>query len=109
MCGSAGPTNLSSDESFDKSPHSKALRADSERAALTLQRVMQQDWLLDVVLDHLALGCATLYEAILNEFEISNLTCDIEKAGADLIHASVQYQIPGSLLTCDLSKVELST
>jgi hypothetical protein len=40
-------------------------RAVTERAAQTLKWVIAQNWLLDIALDHLTLGRAALYEAIL--------------------------------------------
>ena len=59
--------------------HSKALRAVSERAAQTLKWVIQhQTGLLAIALDHLTLGRAALYAAILESPSPSPLNLDGE-------------------------------
>lgn len=45
--------------------HRATLQAVSQRAAQTLKWVLTQNWLLDIALDHLTLGRAALYSAIL--------------------------------------------
>ena len=52
-------------KSGDKSPHSKKLRDIEQRATQRLQWVTSTQWLLDIALDHLTLGRAALYGAIL--------------------------------------------
>ncbi len=82
-------------------PYPKGLRAVSQRAATTL------DWavnhfhfgFLSIALDHLTLGRAAFYEAILQESEISNLKSQIEMAVAGLRRAGAQEFIVRSLLT----------
>lgn len=69
--GSALPTSPQSAKSGDESPHSKALRAVSQRAAQIFEWRKLPKWnpaydpLLDIALDHLTLGRAALYAAIL--------------------------------------------
>ena len=65
--GSAGPTSRPGAESGDESPHSKALRTVSQRAAQTLKYYERGNWasLLTLALDHLTQGRAALYAAIL--------------------------------------------
>jgi hypothetical protein len=55
-----------------------ALRAVSERAAQTLQWATTRNWLLDIALDHLTLGRAALYAAILECPSPSPLNLDGE-------------------------------
>jgi len=69
ICDSALPTSRQSGESGDESPHSKTLRAVFQRAAQTLKYYERGNWasLLDIALDHLTLGRAALYAAILED------------------------------------------
>ena len=103
--GSALPTSRQSGKSGDESPHSKALRAVSQRAAQTL------DWwtnhftnasLLDIALDHLMLGRAALYAAILENSDLRLLASDlshIDAAVAGLRRTGQQWLLPDGLLT----------
>ncbi|HEY2850622.1 MAG TPA: hypothetical protein VGI97_12140, partial [Gemmatimonadaceae bacterium] len=48
-----------------RAPQIESCRAVSQRAAQTLKIAERNNWLLDIALDHLTLGRAALYEAIL--------------------------------------------
>ncbi|GDY19195.1 hypothetical protein LBMAG56_05400 [Verrucomicrobiota bacterium] len=74
-------------------------RAVSARAAQTLQWVTTQNWLLDIALDHLTLGRAALYAAILEPSEISNLKFEIEAAVSGLRRAGDIEFVARALLT----------
>jgi hypothetical protein len=52
----------------------------SQRVAQTLQRVTTQDWLLDIALDHLTLGRAALYAAILEDFSLDRCQASLKHA-----------------------------
>ena len=82
--GSALPTSRPSAKSGDESPHSKALRAVSQRAAQTLKWLEQarQD-ILSPSLDHLTLGRAALYAAILESGAGSPLPAADDSAHSD--------------------------
>ncbi len=77
-----------------------ALRAVSERASQTLKWVesWQQD-ILSIALDHLTLGRAALFAAILGNFEIHNSSFDIDSAVSGLRRAGTTHHIPRALLT----------
>ncbi len=60
--GHAGPARLPASASGDLA---EACRAVAARAAQTLEWVTTQNWLLDIALDHLSLGRAALYAAVL--------------------------------------------
>jgi tetratricopeptide (TPR) repeat protein len=120
MRGSAGPTNRPGEESGDKSPHSKTLRAVSERGEKALQLVLNGSRsLLDIALNHLTLGCATLYAAVLSSDSPSSFvvapgdevhssgtvstrsasTSDLESAVSGLRRAGTAHELPRGLLT----------
>ena len=66
-------------------------RAVSERAAQSLKWAERSNIaLLDIALDHLTLGRAALYAAILKQSEISNSKSEIEKAVSGLRRAGTQ-------------------
>ena len=55
--------------------------------------------LLDIALDHLTLGRAALYAAILEKSEVRSANVELEQAVAGLRRAGVQHHIPRGLLT----------
>lgn len=72
------------------------------RAAQTLEWATAQDWLLDTALDHLTLGRAALYAAILENSDLRLLTFNlshIDAAVSGLRRAGTQYMIPFGLLS----------
>lgn len=80
----------------------ESCRAVSERAAQTIKIHERNDWLLDIARDHLTLGRAALYAAILAGIPLDQLdTCreSLRHAMTDLRRASVQHQLPSGLLT----------
>jgi tetratricopeptide (TPR) repeat protein len=89
-------------------------RAVSERAAQTLKWVTTQNWLLDIALDHLTLGRAALYAAILESRSrreesaprppasqpgLASAVTEIDHAVSGLRHAGRQDYLPRALLT----------
>ncbi|MCY2987366.1 MAG: toll/interleukin-1 receptor domain-containing protein [Planctomycetota bacterium] len=84
-------------ESGDKSPHSKVCRAVSERATQTLKWAEQHFGLLDNALDHLTLGRAALYAAILQGSQISNF--EFDQAVSGLRRAGQLDELPKALLS----------
>ncbi len=94
-------TSLSAAESAGAPAHSKALRAVSERAAQTLK--WMQAWqgapLLDIALDHLTLGRAALYAAILEQSAIGHCQSAIASAISGLRRSSRSDILPHGLLT----------
>jgi hypothetical protein len=78
-----------------------ALRAVSERAAQTLKYYEAGNWasLLDIALDHLTLGRAALYAAILGNLDLRTSTLEIDHAISGLLRASQQQFLPPVLLT----------
>jgi len=78
----------------------ESCRAVSQRAAQTLKWVeaARMD-ILSIALDHLTLGRAALYAAILAKSEIRNPKSEIEKAVAGLRRAGTTHHIPRGLLT----------
>jgi hypothetical protein len=75
-------------------------RAVSQRAAQTLKWVESwQQGLLTIALDHLTLGRAALYAAILSKSEIRNPKSEIEQAVASLRRAGQQQYLPLGFLT----------
>jgi tetratricopeptide (TPR) repeat protein len=97
--GVAGATSRSGAESGDKSPHSKTLRAVEQRAAQTLKWVEGTLGLLTIALDHLTLGRAALYRAILEKSEIGNRKSEIEQAVDGLRRSGNMDELPRGLLT----------
>ena len=80
----------------------ESCRAVSQRAAQTLKIAEQHLGLLDNALNHLKLGRAALYEAILENSDLRLLTSDlshIDAAVAGLRRAGTQYMLPHALLT----------
>lgn len=75
------------------------LRAVSERAAKALKIAEQNNWLLSIALDHLTLGRAALYEAILGNFDIRHSSFDIDAAVSGLRRAGEQDPLVLGLLT----------
>lgn len=74
----------------------------SQRAAQTLKWEEEENWLLDIALDHLTLGRATLYRAILENSDDRSPPSDlshIDAAVAGLRRAGTQREIPCALLT----------
>ena len=94
-------------ETFGQSPWlgrrpatAPACHAVAQRATQTLKWVeRQRDSLLDIALDHLTLGRAALYAAILQESPLSNLKSEIEQAVSGLRRAGQQHHLPHGLLT----------
>ena len=73
-----------------------ACRAVAQRAAQTLKWVRRRPGtsLLDFALDHLTLGRAALYEAILTQSAIGNWQSEIDQAVAGLRRAGTQDDFP---------------
>jgi len=78
----------------------EACRAVSRRTAQTLKWVKAQNWLLDIAIDHLTLGRAALYEAILTAADVRRSQSDIERAVAGLCRAGDVEFVARALLTC---------
>jgi hypothetical protein len=76
-----------------------ACRDVSQRAGKTIKIAERNDWLLDIALDHLTLGRASLYEAILTGSEISNSASEMEAAVTGLCSAGTTHHLPRALLT----------
>jgi tetratricopeptide (TPR) repeat protein len=76
-------------------------RAVSQRAAQTREwgDVAYRQSLLDIALDHLTVGRAALYQAILEKSAIRNPPSEIEEAVDALRRAGTQHIIPLGLLT----------
>ena len=86
-------------ESGDESPHSKTLHAVFQRATKMFEWRLPGDPLLDIALDHLTLGRAALYEALLSDSPISNLKSEIEQSVSGLRRAGDITRLPHALLT----------
>ena len=71
----------------------------SERAAQTLKWVTTQGSLLDIALDHLTLGCAALYQAILAGSSPVACHASLDSAVSGLRAAGQQHELPRALLT----------
>lgn len=89
------------DESDEESPHSKALRAISQRAERMFEWHVPSDGLLSIALDHLALGRVALYTSILESTnsQLSTAYSQIASAVNGLRHAGQQQHLPLGLLT----------
>jgi hypothetical protein len=76
-------------------------RAVSQRSAQTIQwgDIAYQQSLSDIALNHLILGRAALYEAILEQSEIRNAQSEIDAAVSGLRRAGQQNYLPLGLLT----------
>jgi hypothetical protein len=83
----------------NQSAEEAACRVVSERAAQTLNWAVSEGWLLDVALDHLTLGRAGLYAAILKAAPVASAESEIELAAAGLRRAGSQDHLPRGLLT----------
>jgi tetratricopeptide (TPR) repeat protein/pimeloyl-ACP methyl ester carboxylesterase len=76
-----------------------------QRAALALKWDEEENWILDAALDHLALGRASFYAAILEDsdsamFEaMSNARLEVDAAVHGLRRAGTRHMIPHALLT----------
>ncbi len=77
----------------------EACRAVSRRAAQALKIAEHDRWLLDIAINHLTLGRAALYEAILTSSDVGRTQSDIEQAVAGLRRAGTQHELPRGLLT----------
>lgn len=77
----------------------EACRAVSQRAAKMFEWRIPGDSLLDIALDHLSLGRAVLYEAILTAADVRCAQSDVEQAVAGLRHSGYSYYLPLGLLT----------
>lgn len=76
-----------------------ACRAVSQRAAQTLKIAERNHWLLAIALDHLTLGRAALYEAILTAADVGGARSDVEQAVAVLRRAGYSDYLVRGLLT----------
>ena len=77
-------------------------RGVSERAVKMFEWRVPSDSLLDIALDHLTMGRATLYEAILSSDSPSSFifaTSHLDAAVSDLRRAGTQDHLPRGLLT----------
>ena len=75
-------------------------RVVSQRAAQALKIVLNGSRnLLDIALNHLSLGRAALYEAILTAADVRSAWSDVERAVAVLHRAGQQQYLPFGLLT----------
>lgn len=90
--------------------HSEALEVVEQRATKILRWAMENNMsLLDVALDHLTLGCTTLYSAVLQSIALGSdapacvasgrIAVGINEAVDGLRRAGVQHHIPRALLT----------
>lgn len=70
-----------------------------EHAEQTLGWATSQSWLLDIALDHLTLGRARLYRALLEGSELGEAATEIEQAVDGLRQAGTQDHLPRGLLT----------
>jgi hypothetical protein len=77
----------------------EACRTVEQRVTQTLEWVTMMHWLLDMALDHLSLGRAALYRAILVKSEIGNSKSEIQEAVDGLRRAGTQYMLPLGLLS----------
>jgi hypothetical protein len=74
-----------------------ACRDVAKRATQTIQIAAQNNWLLDIGLDHLTLACAALYQAILSGRKPDG---DLLREAADVMRrAGSQDNLPRALLT----------
>ncbi len=86
--------------SREANPETTLLRAVSERAAQTLKWATDaKASLLTIALDHLTLGRAALYAAMLQPAEIQDLKSEIESAVSGLRRAGHSDELPKALLT----------
>ncbi len=84
----------------DRDAHSATLQAVSERAAQTFQWAMQaRASLLTIALNHLTLGRAALYAAILEISPLDRCRAPLQHAVTGLRRAGQQDELPKALLT----------
>jgi hypothetical protein len=83
----------------EREGHIYACRAVSERAKKMFEWRVPGDSLLDIALNHLTLGRAAFYEAILQESQISNGKSEIEEAVSGLRASGNMDELPRGLLT----------
>lgn len=69
------------------------------RAAQTLEWIKRQNWMLDIALDHLTLGRARLYRAILGGSRSDAAEPHIDRAVDGLRRAGTNHHVPLGLLT----------
>ena len=74
-------------------------QAVTQRAAQTLQWMEQNNWLLDTALDHLTLGRAALFAAILNQAPTAPCQAELKLAVDGLRRAGVGDYLLRALLT----------
>ena len=77
----------------------QSCRAVSQRAAQALKIAERGNWLLDIALDHLTLGRAALYEAILEGLSLEPCHASLQHAVDGLRRAGQQQYLPTGLLT----------
>ena len=71
----------------------------SERSAQTIEIAERNRWLLDIALDHLTLGRAALYRAILEQSPLDACPASLEQAVTGLRAAGTMHYLPRGLLT----------
>jgi tetratricopeptide (TPR) repeat protein len=118
LSGVASPPNATSTSAAQSGrglPHSKTLRAGSERASKMFEWRTPGDPLLDIALDHLTLGRAALYTAILEGSRrreeadgppmspdvrlVTSAATELDAAVSGLRRAGTQDHLPRGLLT----------
>ena len=77
----------------------QACRAVEQRAVQTIKIAERNNWLLDIALDHLTLGRAALYWAILEHSSLDTCHSSLDQAVAALRRAAQQQYLPLGLLT----------
>jgi hypothetical protein len=82
-----------------QAPQIQSCRAVSQRAAQTLQWGTRENWPLDIALDHLILGRAALYQAILECSSLDPCHSSLEHAVDGLRRADHNDYLPLGLLT----------
>ncbi|HXU31166.1 MAG TPA: hypothetical protein VN851_11360, partial [Thermoanaerobaculia bacterium] len=77
----------------------EAIRKVGARASYAIKIAELNQWLLDIALDHLTLGRAALYRAILEGSDLALARSAIEQAVAGLRRAGTTHHVPKALLT----------
>jgi hypothetical protein len=101
-CGDSSPLSVGrSEESGDKSPFTKALRAVSRRADQALQIALNGSRnLLDIAVNHVTLGRAALYATVLESSDFRLVTLrHIDRALDGLRRSGNMDDLPRGLLT----------
>ncbi|MGH8471315.1 MAG: hypothetical protein ACREVJ_02405, partial [Gammaproteobacteria bacterium] len=83
----------------DGDSHRATLQAVSERAVQTIKISENNRWLLDIAFDHLTLGRAALYAAILEGSPLDPCRAPLQHAVDGLRRAGTQDHLPRGLLT----------